>query len=764
MILSTKKKILKTVSLKCTVITCIFFFLGILHCKSDEFDVPLGKQGIFGSPSSVVFKGHLYIFYQDINEKGYIEYRFQDSDGTWFLPKRIPDTRTSTSPNAIVFNDTLYVFHQGMRKSGDIWYNTFDGENWSKDTKMNKVKLSESPGLVVFQKKLWLFFQGKGNQGIVWHTTYDGKKWSKQEKMKEVGITGSPSPVVFQNKLYLFNQSKDKDNSKKLKVSSTYDGKTWNYNAITPEIYLSESPKAVVYNEDLYIFYQDKDHSNKLKYFTINSSNRISKEKSINDVFMSAFPNAIVHNNQLKVFYQFGENKGYLWQVKKDLNGWNMAKPLINFSFNDRDYLDRKFGDLTLLGTHSSFIGPPVYKEDNNQEVSVLYQLNQGVRYIEMDLYRYGLFLGITKPGGDIIGLIPNNRLNQISSWLRKNPNELLLIRINTDVDPKDVESLFKETDLYNLLFTEEGFDYPNKTPRDIINKGKQVLIFGKSGVSKNINSGLEPYITKSSTWNMTKPYSEDTNPISLTDDPLYLLGMFYAQSKHFIGNKDQASIINEYYYAESYLHYAWRQSQIKPMVVVADFTTYGDILEAIHHINNKYNSFSGKIRDESGNIIDSVTLKINYSIRNITETSLARNFFNVPIGMKEEVTITPSKEGYVFEPTTWSFINTVGTDLDITFTGKLLQQKESTASANIDEIKPNPFVNNVSLSFNNDIASKVELEVYTINGTMIDKSSYMMGKGLQQLNYNTSSLSKGVYLFNIKTNGKTKLLKGVKN
>lgn len=114
-------------------------------------------------------------------------------------------------------------------------------------------------------------------------------------------------------------------------------------------------------------------------------------------------------------------------------------------------------GDLPLrntpwVGTHNSFnsqaeMGPTLSAQDSNQRIPIVDQLDQGVRSIELDLHWFP-----SPSGGGFAPLVCHARgeeeghlgctvekgfgqvLDQVATWLRANPGQLLLLYLEDDL------------------------------------------------------------------------------------------------------------------------------------------------------------------------------------------------------------------------------------------------------------------------------------------------------------------------------------------
>ena len=64
----------------------------------------------------------------------------------------------------------------------------------------------------------------------------------------------------------------------------------------------------------------------------------------------------------------------------------------------------------------------------------------------------------------------------------------------------------------------------------------------------------------------------------------------------------------------------------------------------------------------------------------------------------------------------------------------------------------PNPVKNNLTLLLNSNKSELLDIDIYSINGVLVAQQRLNASSGTQQLNINTSDLSNGFYVVNIKS------------
>ncbi len=69
--------------------------------------------------------------------------------------------------------------------------------------------------------------------------------------------------------------------------------------------------------------------------------------------------------------------------------------------------------------------------------------------------------------------------------------------------------------------------------------------------------------------------------------------------------------------------------------------------------------------------------------------------------------------------------------------------------------IYPNPALNEFIIRYNSDKNEKVEINIYSYDGSLIAKRFENVKNGLNQIKQNTSSYAQGIYFVNLRSNGK---------
>ncbi|MFA8451395.1 MAG: T9SS type A sorting domain-containing protein [Bacteroidales bacterium] len=741
---------------------------------SQEHNVGDGPHGLSVSPAAVVYQDQLYVFQQGRGKNLRLEYRVL-KDGEWSLQSQAPGISLTQAPCPVVYQNKLYVFHQDGGEAGDMWYTTFDGQNWSREIKIANLGMTSSPSVVEYQGKLFIFHQGKGKNGEMWYTTFDGQNFSRDTKLNDVGMSSSPGAIVYNNKIYVFHQGKGNNGEM---WYSVFDGNSWSRDAKINNTALSVSPNPIVYNNNIYIFHQGSNKTGKMYYMTFDGNN-FSSDHFLSEVFMSDTPGSVVYDNKIYSFYQFGSNKGYLWHTRFENNSWSHPTPLVSFSFSEEGYLDKKFGTFTIPSTHNSYIAGSLFINGNNShDEDVPYQLCQGIRFIEMDInnipfpFNANIERSVAIEHGKIYGGTIFGQRNvrfgiwEIKAFIESHPNEIIILKIDSPsgVSYENYKYFFQKYGIYDKMYMAENKDYANLTPRDILNAGKQILLFG--GDTREMNSGIESLMNNSRSWG-----TNDVNNISpiavsnKTDEkPFYVIAMYGTEDPLGFGSKSKDRIMNEYNWTKNHFLTGWRSSAMRPMSYVYDYSTYGDVMEVIHDMNYKYRSVMGKTVDINGNLIPDVKYKVTYSSDGKTIETVINGSYNFPAEIGETITITASKDGIKLSQSEFTYNNKENKDIEFNFKQENPQgdnlsnlksqnnNEEINSNINlVEDVFPNPFTNVLNFKINSIDSKNVVCEIYDITGREVHSQNFNLHRnGESDLSIDLNQLKSGLYIYKI--------------
>ncbi len=200
----------------------------------------------------------------------------------------------------------------------------------------------------------------------------------------------------------------------------------------------------------------------------------------------------------------------------------------------------------------------------------------------------------------------------------------------------------------------------------------------------------------------------------------------------------------------------AWRavgvesQSAQYNKYVCGNYPTLGAYAQAIHQLNVSYGCAT--------NITASATT-VYFSA---TDRVIMYPGFRAIAGSKFYAYIEPCAIS-VFKTAADSHIS----DAEKGFTVKSENNSESSIAKVSDQINiaPNPFSNDLAISFTLNADANVKVEVYNALGSLVTtlQESNLLNSGNHNLNYSTANLNSGIYFINIVVDGQSTMKKVVK-
>jgi len=215
-----------------------------------------------------------------------------------------------------------------------------------------------------------------------------------------------------------------------------------------------------------------------------------------------------------------------------------------------------------IAGTHNSYSSNAYnLKLYENQNLSISEQLNAGVRFIELDMWRTrnveyaGIYLCHNggrceiSLNGDYIYL--DTALREIAKWTKNNPDQILIIKVeNGNMSDDDFNILQQNISVQigDIVYRPEGDatsckKFPAQlTPADMLKQGKQVLFYGYVGCD-SIESGSNSWIFDASNSEIDENFTNYTNCSSHQESSFML---FYESKEEIVGKKSGAKISPE--------------------------------------------------------------------------------------------------------------------------------------------------------------------------------------------------------------------------
>ncbi|KAJ4049145.1 hypothetical protein NW753_008149 [Fusarium oxysporum] len=220
----------------------------------------------------------------------------------------------------------IHLIHRGANNDADWpYWNTFDGQTWSKDYKVWSFGLHISDGfcLASFQKKLFIFHLNPQNhKSQVFYESYASGAWTRGAAKTIPNTVTSPGmcAVTFQGKLYLFHHGIPQE---KLRYN-VFNGRTWEGDT---DIHIDDVTvgfTAVVFNDKIYLFYLPRYGFSSHRYAYVAFDGRRWEKAHTLARYATSGVTAAVYQNKLYLMHRgYGETDvKKLWYNAFDGKRW----------------------------------------------------------------------------------------------------------------------------------------------------------------------------------------------------------------------------------------------------------------------------------------------------------------------------------------------------------------------------------------------------------------------------------------------------------
>lgn len=736
--------------------------------------IPPGELGVTGTLHPIQYEDKLFLFFQGAGHHHQLEFRIKSGD-QWSRYYNVPNTVIHGSPSPIVYKDELFVFHTDGNDQARIEYNKLVDGKWTSDHVLEGVKTTDSPSAVVYKNKIYVFH--RGTNGALYYALYDGNKWSKDIAVPQSPkLNYSPNAVIYKDKVYIFHRD-DVSTKKRLFYTVLNGDKFEGDHESGIHMKLTFQPGVTVYKDKIYILHHDSDKGHDLYFTSFDGESKWTEDRKVNDIRISDGPTPYVMGDDLYVFINSGWNEYEIrYFVMKEDGSHTSTSLLHTFSLEKTGYLDMPLGSFTILGTHNSFISSPEFLAPNrNSFRKIQWQLDQGVRFIEMDVnyspfpFNANVEKSVAVMHGDIYGTSTFGQrpimgpLHELMEWLNAHPKEFILLKIDSPghVSESDLLYFYKKSGLINKIYTTKK-DWSDVTAREVINSGKQIVMMDACG--KSVKSNIEDYMTRSSQWGGKSVEEQDAEAPD-KGAPLYYPGLYGTEDPFGFGSHSIDQYLNQYDFMLKYAIEGWRKTTTRPFSVVIDFSSYGSPLEVIRSLNNEFNSIKGKVLDEKGNEIKDVEYKCTYEYLGEHLKVKGVGHFDFPVRIGETVTVKPSVNGKSLSPASISYTNTDNKNKEIDFratTTAAMKEKKESSNANdqqeMDDViaYPNPAIDQVSFNLNLEKPTDLNLNVFSINGQLVGSENYEgLSKGMNCLQFKLpKNILTGLYIYHLKGDG----------
>ncbi|MYT74892.1 MULTISPECIES: PI-PLC domain-containing protein [unclassified Streptomyces] len=281
---------------------------------------------------------------------------------------------------------------------------------------------------------------------------------------------------------------------------------------------------------------------------------------------------------------------------------------------------DRPYDDVVQLTAHNAmsttvdrFIGPL-------QDPDITAQLNDGVRALQLDTYRWerpeeitarldesdftaeqkqlvrravntinpprdGLWLCHAVCRAGAVALVPE--LREIGAWMRQHPTDVVTFIVQDEISASDTERAFHEAGLDPLLFTPDADpDHPWPTLGEMIDSGRRLVVFAEDA------DGPAAWYRNFYRYGMETPFAF-RSPQDMTCSPhrggtgkrLFLLNHFITDNG---GSRLDAGTVNARGFVLDRVHRCERERGHPVNFVAVDYATIGDAAGAVRALNEE--------------------------------------------------------------------------------------------------------------------------------------------------------------------------------
>ncbi|WP_353946336.1 PI-PLC domain-containing protein [Streptomyces sp. HUAS MG91] len=281
---------------------------------------------------------------------------------------------------------------------------------------------------------------------------------------------------------------------------------------------------------------------------------------------------------------------------------------------------DRRYDEVAQLTAHNAmsttvdrFIGPL-------QDPDITAQLNDGVRALQLDTYRWerpeeitarldasdftaeqkqlvqravntinpprdGLWLCHAVCRAGAVALVPE--LREIGAWMRQHPTDVVTFIVQDEISASDTERAFHEAGLDPLLFTPDADpDHPWPTLGEMIDSGRRLVVFAEDA------DGPAPWYRNFYRYGMETPFAF-RSPDRMTCVPhrggtgkqLFLLNHFITDNG---GSRLDAGTVNTRRFVLDRVHRCERERGHPVTFVAVDYATIGDAASAVRALNEE--------------------------------------------------------------------------------------------------------------------------------------------------------------------------------
>lgn len=174
--------------------------------------------------------------------------------------------------------------------------------------------------------------------------------------------------------------------------------------------------------------------------------------------------------------------------------------------------------------------------------------------------------------------------LASVNAWLVSNPREVLLIIVQDEVDPDDLEEAFEDSGLLDQVHVRSG-DGPWPTLGELIEADERVLVWAENGGEPGtwIQNGYDDTFTETPfNFALRSEFSCEPNR-GQSDNPLFLINHWLTTG---IPVREAAAAANGRDALLDRVRQCEEERGLRPTILAVDFVETGDLVEVVAELN----------------------------------------------------------------------------------------------------------------------------------------------------------------------------------
>lgn len=245
---------------------------------------------------------------------------------------------------------------------------------------------------------------------------------------------------------------------------------------------------------------------------------------------------------------------------------------------------DRPLEQVLFVGTHNAMSSSEDGWNFPNQEYAFSRQLQDGVRALNFDTYWWNEEAYLCHAYCDLGNMLLVEGLDQVAQFLAQNPDEVLLITIQSALEAEATLEAFVQANLREQMYQHEvGSDWP--TLRTLIEENRRLVVFTSDGGGQ-----ANGYMEQWTHW-IDNPYSANSiEEFSCVEDRGNPETASLFNVNHFITNPvadiEDALLANQYDVLWEHLEGCQQETGRIPNQVLVDFYSQGDVLRVVKDWN----------------------------------------------------------------------------------------------------------------------------------------------------------------------------------